>query len=78
MTDDPAWEGETRRIDADLLRDHLDDELASFTYLVGSTGDDRGNGEDAPRCGGPGGPDPSGTLQRLLSGTSTADKAIPR
>jgi ferredoxin-NADP reductase len=34
MTDDPAWEGETRRIDADLLRDHLDGELESFTYLV--------------------------------------------
>jgi ferredoxin-NADP reductase len=34
MTDDPAWEGETRRIDADLLRDHLDDELDSFTYLI--------------------------------------------
>jgi ferredoxin-NADP reductase len=34
MTDDPAWEGETRRIDADLLRDHLDNDLGSFTYLV--------------------------------------------
>ena len=34
MTDDPAWEGETRRIDADLLRDHLDGELGSFTYLI--------------------------------------------
>jgi ferredoxin-NADP reductase len=34
MTDDPAWEGETRRVDADLLRDHLDGELGAFTYLV--------------------------------------------
>jgi ferredoxin-NADP reductase len=34
MTDDPAWEGETRRIDADLLRDHLGEGLESFTYLV--------------------------------------------
>ena len=34
MTDDPAWEGESRRIDADLLRDHLGDELATLTYLV--------------------------------------------
>jgi ferredoxin-NADP reductase len=34
MTDDPAWDGETRRIDADLLRDHLDDDLGAFTYLV--------------------------------------------
>jgi ferredoxin-NADP reductase len=34
MTDDPDWEGETRRIDADFLRDHLNGELDSFTYLV--------------------------------------------
>jgi len=33
MTDDPEWEGETRRIDAEMLRDHLG-ELESFTYLV--------------------------------------------
>src|SRR5687768_4229906 len=34
MTDDPAWDGETRRIDANLLRDHLDHDLESFTYLI--------------------------------------------
>ena len=34
MTDDPSWEGETRRIDADFLRDHLGDELGRFTYLI--------------------------------------------
>ena len=34
MTDDPAWQGETRRIDADLLRDHLDGDIRSFTYLI--------------------------------------------
>lgn len=34
MTDDPTWEGETRRIDADLLRDHLREDLPSYTYLV--------------------------------------------
>src|SRR5919109_977482 len=34
MTEDPEWEGETRRIDADVLRDHLGDDLNSFTYLV--------------------------------------------
>jgi ferredoxin-NADP reductase len=34
MTDDPAWKGETRRIDADFLRAHLDDDLGAFTYLV--------------------------------------------
>ena len=33
MTDDPEWEGETRRIDPEMLRDHLG-ELESFTYLV--------------------------------------------
>jgi ferredoxin-NADP reductase len=34
MTDDPGWEGETRPIDAALLRDHLSGELDSFRYLV--------------------------------------------
>jgi ferredoxin-NADP reductase len=34
MTDDPEWEGERRRIDADLLRDHLDGDLGSFVYLI--------------------------------------------
>ncbi|MGH3029433.1 MAG: FAD-dependent oxidoreductase [Gaiellaceae bacterium] len=34
MTDDSAWEGETRRIDVELLRDHLEGDLASFAYLV--------------------------------------------
>jgi len=33
MTDDDGWEGETRRIDAQMLRDHLG-ELQPFTYLV--------------------------------------------
>jgi ferredoxin-NADP reductase len=34
MTDDPSWEGEQRRIDAEFLRDNLVDELESFTYLI--------------------------------------------
>jgi ferredoxin-NADP reductase len=34
MTDEPAWGGETRRVDADFLRDHLDGEPGSYTYLV--------------------------------------------
>jgi ferredoxin-NADP reductase len=34
MTDDPSWDGENRRIDADFLRDHLDDDLGAFTYLI--------------------------------------------
>ena len=33
MTEDDGWEGETRRIDAQMLRDHLG-ELQPFTYLV--------------------------------------------
>jgi ferredoxin-NADP reductase len=34
MTDDPAWDGESRRIDAEFLHDHLGDELQSLTYLI--------------------------------------------
>jgi len=34
MTEDSSWDGESRRIAADLLRDHLGDELKSFTYLI--------------------------------------------
>jgi ferredoxin-NADP reductase len=34
MTDDDGWQGETRRIDADMLRDHLTEDLNSFTYLI--------------------------------------------
>ena len=33
MTGDPGWDGETRRIDAEFLRDHVED-LAGSTYLV--------------------------------------------
>jgi len=33
MTDDAGWEGETRHIDGEMLRDHLG-ELGSYTYLV--------------------------------------------
>ena len=34
MTDDEGWNGETRRIDAGLLRDHLESDLGSYKYLV--------------------------------------------
>jgi ferredoxin-NADP reductase len=34
MTNDPAWEGESRRIGGELLRDHLGDDLQSLTYLL--------------------------------------------
>jgi ferredoxin-NADP reductase len=34
MTDDAGWEGETRRVDADMLREHLGDDLGSLWYMV--------------------------------------------
>jgi ferredoxin-NADP reductase len=34
MTEDPGWDGETRRIDADFIRDQVDGELASHTFVV--------------------------------------------
>jgi ferredoxin-NADP reductase len=34
MTEDPGWAGEKRRIDADMLRDTLDSELADYHFLV--------------------------------------------
>jgi ferredoxin-NADP reductase len=34
MTDDAAWEGDTRRLDADFLRDELEGELGRYTYLI--------------------------------------------
>jgi ferredoxin-NADP reductase len=34
MTGDQNWGGETRRIDEEFLRDHLDGDLGRYTYLV--------------------------------------------
>ena len=34
MTQDEGWEGETRYIGTDLLRDHLDGDLGNYTYLI--------------------------------------------
>jgi ferredoxin-NADP reductase len=34
MTEDSGWDGETRRVDPDMLRDHLGEELDSYTYLI--------------------------------------------
>ena len=34
MTDDSGWDGETRRIDAAMLRDHLGPDLGAFTHLI--------------------------------------------
>ena len=34
MTKDPGWEGETRKVDAEFLQDHLDGDLNQYTFLV--------------------------------------------
>jgi ferredoxin-NADP reductase len=34
MTDDPEWEGESRHIGPDLLRDHLGEDWQDRTYLI--------------------------------------------
>jgi ferredoxin-NADP reductase len=34
MTDDPSWDGEKRRIDADVLRDHLEGDLGDYVHIV--------------------------------------------
>ena len=34
MTDDPAWDGESRRIGPELLQDRLGDEWLDLTYLI--------------------------------------------
>jgi glycine betaine catabolism B len=34
MTEDEGWEGESRYVSGDLLRDHLDRGLGDYTYLV--------------------------------------------
>jgi ferredoxin-NADP reductase len=34
MTEDPGWDGETRRVDAELLRDRVGEDLSAQTYLV--------------------------------------------
>jgi ferredoxin-NADP reductase len=34
MTDDPGWEGESRKIDAAFFRDHLGERLNDVTYMV--------------------------------------------
>jgi len=34
MTDDDGWDGESRHIDAEFLRDHVDGDLTGYTYLA--------------------------------------------
>jgi ferredoxin-NADP reductase len=34
MTDEPGWEGEKRRVEANVLRDHLDGGLGDYVYIA--------------------------------------------
>jgi ferredoxin-NADP reductase len=34
MTQDPGWDGESRRIDAQFLRDHLGEDLNEYTFMA--------------------------------------------
>ena len=34
MTQDPDWDGESRKIDAQFLRDHLSDDLNEYTFMA--------------------------------------------
>jgi ferredoxin-NADP reductase len=34
MTDDPSWDGDTRRIDADWVREHFEGDLNRYTFMV--------------------------------------------
>ena len=34
MTQDPGWEGESRKVDGEFVEDYLDDDLNGYTFLV--------------------------------------------
>jgi ferredoxin-NADP reductase len=34
MTEDPGWDGETREVDGEFVRDYLDEDLNQYTFLV--------------------------------------------
>jgi ferredoxin-NADP reductase len=34
MTQDPGWEGETRKVDGEFVKHYLDDDLNRYTFLV--------------------------------------------
>jgi ferredoxin-NADP reductase len=34
MTQDPGWEGESRKVDAEFVKEYLDDDLNGYTFLV--------------------------------------------
>ena len=66
MTDDPAWDGESRRIDGEFLRDQLDGELPrTRTWSPARPTWWRGRRDAAGRRGRRG-TGAAGALQRLL------------
>ena len=34
MTQDPGWDGETRKVDGEFVTGYLDDDLNAYTFLV--------------------------------------------
>jgi ferredoxin-NADP reductase len=34
MTEDPGWDGETRKVDGKFVKAYLDDDLNQYTFLV--------------------------------------------
>ena len=34
MTQDPGWEGEARKVDAEFVKDYLEEDLDRYTFLV--------------------------------------------
>lgn len=34
MTEDPDWEGETRKVDAQFINDHFGEDLEQYVFLV--------------------------------------------
>ena len=77
MTDDPGWDGETRRIGPELLRDHLDGDLAGPLPARGPAGDGRGRHRGAARGGHPRRAAPARALQRAFSATAGCADRVP-
>ena len=73
MTDDPGWDGETRRIGPELLRDHLDGDLAGYRYLLAGPPEMvEGVTEELRGAGIPDEQLSARALQRLLDASSDA------
>ena len=84
MTEDEGWEGESRYVSAELLRDHLEGELADQTYLVAGppamVESRRRAAERRGRAGGAGAPRPASaaTEPRSAAGRGRARTARAR